>query len=221
MDNNFGKGFAHLLTAALAGSIEARGQLFESYGEALRCYARHRLSSRLLQKCGSSDLVQDTFIKAHQHFADFRGSSPEQFWAWLVSILTHNLADLRRHYASASRRVAREMSPGDDGLPPPDLADRAATPFEDVLRKELRVDYARTLAKLPDVTRQVVLLHVRDGLQYGDVARRLGLSSADAARKCCERAVAHVHEKVRDSLEGSAAMPPRSGSSEGAAPAAS
>jgi RNA polymerase sigma-70 factor (ECF subfamily) len=204
MDSNNGKDFAQLLAAVRAGSSEALGQLLQAYGSPLRRIARHGLSPRLRRKCGESDLVQDTFVKAHRHFADFRGSSPEEFCAWLARILGHNLNDLRRHYASASRQLTRETTAGDGGLPT-GLVDRAVTPFDSTQRRESDADYTRALADLPDMWRQIVGLHLRDGLPFDEIARRLGLPSAGAACKYHARAIAQVREKVRGRPERSVA----------------
>ena len=46
----------------------------------------------------------------------------------------------------------------------------------------------RTLARLPQREREVFLLRVRHGLEFDEIARRLGLVSGSAARGLYDRA---------------------------------
>jgi RNA polymerase sigma-70 factor (ECF subfamily) len=54
-----------LLAQARAGDAAALGQLFELYRNYLRLIARSLLDSALRLKLDASDLVQETFLKAH------------------------------------------------------------------------------------------------------------------------------------------------------------
>ena len=64
-----------LLLLARQGDGDALGQLLEMYRNNLTLLARLQVSRRLQSKAGSADLVQETFLKAHQRFAQFPGSS--------------------------------------------------------------------------------------------------------------------------------------------------
>ncbi len=189
--------FAALLAAARAGSRDALGQLLDVYGPHLLGVARHSLPPRLMQKCGSSDLVQETFVEAQHDFPNFRGATPEELRAWLLRILSRNVADVCKHYRTSKRAVVREVT-GPGGLPDPDLADRRAESPSELARRQEEIDVlVRALAKLPDGDRAIVFLRAREGLSFEEIARRTGISSADAARKRCERAIGHVRERMR------------------------
>ena len=58
----------------------------------------------------SSDLVQETFLKAHRQFAGFVGRDEPQLMAWLQQILVHTLADQARYHRRRSRNVRRHVS---------------------------------------------------------------------------------------------------------------
>ena len=61
-----------LLAQARAGDAAALGQLLELYRNYLRLIARSMLDHALGCKLDASDLVQETFLKAHRQFAGFR-----------------------------------------------------------------------------------------------------------------------------------------------------
>src|SRR3954464_14291298 len=89
----------------------ALDRLLESYRSYLRLVARAGLAAALRGKADPSDLVQETLLKAHQHFDQFHGRDESELVAWLRQILARNLADLARKYrGTAARQVAREQS---------------------------------------------------------------------------------------------------------------
>ena len=58
--------------------------------------ANEVIGPELQAKFGASDLVQETFLEAHRHLANFRGQSPGEMRAWLRKILECRLANIRR-----------------------------------------------------------------------------------------------------------------------------
>jgi RNA polymerase sigma-70 factor (ECF subfamily) len=89
----------------------ALDRLLESYRNYLRLLARTGIDASLRGKADPSDLVQETLLKAHQHFDQFQGQTEAELAAWLRKILTRNLADLvRRFKAAGARMVRREQS---------------------------------------------------------------------------------------------------------------
>ena len=86
-------------------------RLLESYRNYLRRLAHTGIDASLRGKADPSDLVQETLLKAHQHFDQFRGQTETELVAWLRQILTRNLADLVRRFKTAgTRTVTREQS---------------------------------------------------------------------------------------------------------------
>ena len=82
------------------------GQLFELYRNYLRLIARPMIDNALKLKLDASDLVQDTFLKAHRQFADFAGRNETELIAWLRRILVRTLADQAKYHRSRGRQCA-------------------------------------------------------------------------------------------------------------------
>ncbi|MDB5349065.1 MAG: polymerase sigma factor, sigma-70 family [Planctomycetota bacterium] len=99
-----------LLGLALAGDDAARGRLLELYRNYQRLVACSLLGGALRVQLDASDLVQETFLKAHQQFAGFGGDGEPELVAWLRRILVRNLADAARHHHAGSRDVRRQRS---------------------------------------------------------------------------------------------------------------
>src|SRR5450755_753125 len=96
-----------LLRDARAGHDEARGRLLDGYRNYLILLARLQLSRTLRGKADPSDLVQETFLRAHRDFAQFRGATEVELLGWLRRILATTAANFVRHYLGTRRRDVR------------------------------------------------------------------------------------------------------------------
>src|SRR5262245_13549915 len=170
----------------------AVGRLLELYRNYLKLLARTEIDS-LRGKADPSDLVQETLLKAHQHFAQFRGQTEAELTAWLRQILARSVADLVRRYRRAgSRSVSLEhslekllsSSPGVGRR----LAGRGSSPSQAAQRGEMSVLLADTLAELEVDQREVIILRSIEELDWDEVARRMG-RSAGAVRMLWARAL--------------------------------
>ena len=81
------------IALAKGGDSASLGSLLEGYRAYLRMLARFQIGRRLQSKLDSDDLLQETFLRAHQAIRRFRGATEEEFLAWLRGILAHVLAD--------------------------------------------------------------------------------------------------------------------------------
>src|SRR5262249_17310692 len=93
-----------LLREARGGEAATLGRLLELYRQYCALLARVQIGQRLQAKVDASDLVQETFLEAHRHFAGFRGASEAQFVRWLRQILGAKLVDVLRHYLRTEGR---------------------------------------------------------------------------------------------------------------------
>jgi RNA polymerase sigma-70 factor (ECF subfamily) len=169
-----------LIDGARRAEVGARDLLLEAFRNYLRLLARTGIAAELRDKADPSDLVQETLLKAHEHFDQFHGHTEAELAAWLRQILARNLADLgRRFRASQARRVSRERSL-EEALDHSSaalgrlLAAPGLSPSENAERRELSVVLADALADLSGDYREVIVLRSLDELDWDVVAGKMG-----------------------------------------------
>jgi RNA polymerase sigma-70 factor (ECF subfamily) len=186
------------ILAARAGSAEALGRLLEACRPYLLAIAERELPDELRAKCGASDLVQDAFLKVHNHFHRFSGDGREEVLAWLRRVLLNHLANVRDHYRGTQKRhLGREVHL--DALPrdavPSGLADPSPTPRTQAENADSRAALERSLDKLNPRYARVIRLRYMDGCSFPEIAAELNCS-AEAARKLWLRAVVKLQALV-------------------------
>jgi RNA polymerase sigma-70 factor (ECF subfamily) len=153
-------------------------------------------------KVDASDVVQETLLKACEHFGQFQGQTEAELLAWLRQILARNLADLVRHYrGSGARDVARVRSleatlDASSAALGNLVAGEGSTPSQTAKRRELAVVLADALAALTADYREV-LLRSTEERDWDDVARHMG-RSAGAVPMLWTRAL----QQLRPLIEG-------------------
>jgi RNA polymerase sigma-70 factor (ECF subfamily) len=186
-----------LIRLARAKNKHALGQLLELYRNYLQLAARLQISRRLQSKVDAADLVQDTFLKAHRHFDQFRGNTEAELVAWLRQILAMNLANLVRHYfGTQGRDVRLEQELADDLARSSQqwsmgLAGEESSPSQRAARREEAVILADALEKLPADYGEVIVLRHLEGLPFAEVARRMG-RSVDSVEKLWVRGLVQL-----------------------------
>jgi RNA polymerase sigma-70 factor (ECF subfamily) len=188
-----GKDLCGLIERARREERGALDRLLDSYRNYLRLLARTGISASLRGKADPSDLVQDALLKASQRFDQFRGASDAELAGWLRQILARCLADSVRHFRTGARRADREQSL-DQLLDRSSkqmeriLATEATSPSSSAHRRDLGVVLSDALAELSEEHREVIVLHHLEGLDWDEVARRLGRSTG-AVQKLWTRAL--------------------------------
>jgi RNA polymerase sigma-70 factor (ECF subfamily) len=192
-----------LLHQAKAGDDPALGRLLELYRAYLSVLARVQIGRRLQGKVDASDLVQEAFLGAYRDFAQFRGTTENEFLGWLRQILASLLANLVRHYQGTQRRDVRlerqlaiELEQSSQALDRGLVAPQSS-PSQQAMCREQSVLLAEALGRLPDEWRELLILRHLEGVSFPEVARRLG-RSVDSAKKLWPRALA----SLRQLLEG-------------------
>jgi len=190
---------ASCLTAARAGSAEALGQALEACRGYLLLIAQQELDKDLQAKGGASDLVQETFLKAQRHFAQFQGQSEGDLKAWLRQMLLNNMADFTRLYRStAKRRLGREVSlETDSSAAGP--ASRGPTadgpsPSSQAMDQEQAHAIQEALERLPADYRQVIVYRYHEERSFEEIGRLLNLTP-NAARKLWLRAIKRLQQE--------------------------
>lgn len=145
------------IARARAGDAGALRELYDAHVDRV-----YRLVFRLTGDADlAQELTQDTFVRAFQRLADFRGDSA--FSSWLHTIASSvTLNGLR----SRKRRQAHE-APLDEGV----FAMTARTAEPD-LRDRIRI----AVEELPEGCRAVFLMHDAEGYTHEEIGAALGIS---------------------------------------------
>jgi RNA polymerase sigma-70 factor (ECF subfamily) len=140
----------------------------ERYRDLLCILARQiQMDPRLRRRFDSSDLVQETLLKATQNLEQFQGGTEAELVQWLQEIMQHALVDALRKAHAQKRDVAQEqaleMVVNDSSARLQHwLVAPNSSPSQRAEREEQLLRVAAALAKLPEDQRDVVLL--RDSL---------------------------------------------------------
>jgi RNA polymerase sigma-70 factor (ECF subfamily) len=188
--------FSALVEAAREGDQSALGNLLDSFRSYLRLFSDRKLGPDLKQKCGESDLVQQTFLDAQQGFPRFVGSKPDEFRVWLERILLNNLGDLARRFRNAEKRqIKREVPLAENWEEIAELIDRS-TPSKKVIAREENDKLRLALARLSDDYRQVISLRNLERRAFEEIALVMGRSTG-AAKKLWGRAILQLKEDMK------------------------
>jgi RNA polymerase sigma-70 factor (ECF subfamily) len=188
-----------MIEAARGGTDVKVGPLLELYRNYLRLLARVEIGRRLQGKLDASDLVQETFLEAHRHFGQFRGTDEPQFVQWLRRILAAKVANLVRHYFGTKGRdvrLERELAVDLDNssrMLGQELMASLTSPSQQAVRREQGVLLANALEKLPADYREAIILRHLEGLTFPEVSRRMGRTQ-DSVEKLWLRALARLRK---------------------------
>jgi RNA polymerase sigma-70 factor (ECF subfamily) len=170
----------------------ALGELFESMRHYLLLVANAEVDDELRQKIAPSDLVQETFVRAQQGFAEFAGASEAELRMWLRQILLNHWRNLRRAYCeTAKRQVGREIALNTTSSivgPGIKLVAGDPTPSGQAIASEEAVLMAQAVSELPDDYQRIVRMRNWDDMSFEEISRRMG-RTADSVRKIWYRAI--------------------------------
>lgn len=189
-----------LLRAARAGSDSALGKALELYRPNLTRMARNGGGGELGAKAGLSDLVHETFLAAVKYFPRFRGSSIEEFNAWLEKILRTRIATLKRRYLGTRKRAIQQEVPlrraGSSLRQGAQPLAKVPSPSQKAMQNESKRLLHEALARLPADYRRVIQLRKVEEHSFFEIGGIMGRSE-DAARMLYARAV----ERLRAEME--------------------
>jgi RNA polymerase sigma-70 factor (ECF subfamily) len=190
-----------MIDRARHGSASSIGLLLQLYRNYLLVLAATQIEKRLQPRLSPSDVVQETMLRAHANFGQFRGTTEPELIAWLRQILVNNLAKfVEQHVLAARRDVRREVSIERLGRALETstvqlaalLPAESGTPSAAAQRREEAVLLVDRLAALPPDYREVLMLRNLQGLPFEVVAQRME-RSVSASRMLWLRAI----EKLR------------------------
>ena len=189
-----------LLAQARTGDQAALGRLLELYRNYLRLMARSLIHRPLQARLDASDLVQETFLKAHREFRQFLGSGERELVAWLRRILVRTLANQAKHHLAQGRDRRRQESldvllDRSSAAIQEQLADSVASPSAHAVRREQAVLLADALARLPADYREVFVLRNLEQVPVEEIAARMD-RTPNAVRKLWSRAMVALKQAL-------------------------
>ena len=182
-------GDSELVGRARAGDEGAFGALVERYMRPAYAVALAVTGRR----ADAQDAAQEAFLVALERLDECR--SPEKFAGWLMTIVRNRARNL----------VRREVLRDTDEVPA-SARSVTPTPERDMETVELRQSLADALSGLPEIQREIVLLHDLEGWKHGEIADRLGLPSGTVrshlhfARKALRGALAALQPTKIDEV---------------------
>jgi len=181
--------FDHELVAqAQAGDARAVHELISAVRPAVFRYCRSRLGTYAGGLEAADDVVQEICVAVLQVLPRYqRQGAP--FAAFVYGIAAHKVADAQRGFRRSAVLV--------EDLP--DQVDTAQTPEEHAISAASVRATDELLARLPERTRQVLLMRA-DGLAADLVGKRLGMT-ANAVRVAQHRGVVKLRQLIEDSEE--------------------
>jgi len=139
----------------------------------------------------AEELSQDGFVLAFRHLKEFRGES--SFRTWLYRILLNLHRDRVRRRSREEVRIEKVRRDAE-------LQRREESPDAGARAVELEEEIRRRVADLPDRQREVLVLHVYQGLDYRAIAAALDCSYDDVKMNL-SLARKRLRENLRERLE--------------------
>lgn len=146
----------------------------ESFRPYLRLLAAAQLPAHLRGQVDPSDVVQNTLLKAHEHFDQYHGTSEAELAAWLRRILANVMIDALRR-VTREPRVLQAMEQSSSHLEAL-IAAEGSTPSEQAVRQEELERLAHALELLPDDQRTAVQLQQIQEYSVDEIAKLMGRS---------------------------------------------
>jgi RNA polymerase sigma factor (sigma-70 family) len=157
-----------LIRRARAGELEAYDELVRRYQERIYATVYHMTSNHE----DANDLAQETFIKAYQALASFKGGSSFYTWVYRIAVnKTINFLKQRKHKAQMSLDDLDFNAEHD-----PDLVALISekTPRREISLAELQEKLNEAMLKLSEPHRLAVTLHDVQGMSHEQIAEIMG-----------------------------------------------
>ena len=150
-----------------------------------------RLDPRLQGRIDPRDVLQEVYLEASEHRADYLQQPAMPFFLWLRGIAGHKLLELhRRHLGTRMRDARREVSLYRGALPEAtsaalaaQLLGHATRPSEAAIRAEAKIRLQEALNGMDPIDREVLALRHFEQLTPAETARVLGIKETAAGKR--------------------------------------
>ena len=154
---------------AQKGDTEAFEELIFRHRD--KIYARAMMMMR--NEDQALDLSQEAWVKAWQRLHQFQGDS--SFATWMTRIVINLCLDqIRRQKKQRAESI--EQIEEEAGGVERQMAVEHVNPTEGLEKEELRRRIDEAMGKLTEAHRTVLVLHEFQGLEYKEIARKMGIS---------------------------------------------
>lgn len=171
-----------LLLRAKQGDARALDALTARFLPRLQRWASGRLPDYVRSLVDTTDIVQDTLLRAIQSLDGIEIRGPGGFQAYVRQAVLNRIRDQIRW---ARRR------PGVGGVPET-LLDHAPSPLEQAIGADVLQRYEQALAHLDGADRQLLHLRIELDFSHAEIAAITGHATPDGARMAVRRALARL-----------------------------
>jgi len=179
-----------LLALAATGDVAAWGTLLTAHEERLARIVAFRMDPRLRGRIDAMDVVQEAFVEASAHRADYFRAPTVPLFLWLRGVVSNKLLELHRHHLGTHMRDAKLERP----LEAPCWSDDSAAlcahltagltrPSVAAVRSEVQVRLAEALDTMDPTDREVLVMRHFEQLSNMEAAQVLGIQERAAAKR--------------------------------------
>lgn len=137
------------------------------------------------------DVMQETYVRAYEHLAQFEGRS--RFSTWMTRIAVNESIKRCISRGRFDPLDVENLEPEEEVMPV--FQQHSQTPESNASRRELASMLERAILALPDGYRAVVMLRDIEEMSTADTAEALSLSAANVKVR-----LHRAHELLRDEL---------------------
>jgi RNA polymerase sigma-70 factor (ECF subfamily) len=180
---------AALVARAKAGDMDAFSELVQHYDRRV-----FRMAKQITQNDDDAeDVLQESFLKAYSHLADFQGNS--KFYTWLVRIAVNEaLMKLRKRRSDRTVPLDDPIDTGEDSVIR-EIAVWEDNPEQRYSREEMAALLDQAIQSLKPAYRTVFVLRDIEEMSIEETAEALSLSIS-AVKSRLLRARLQLREKL-------------------------
>src|SRR4051812_35369663 len=181
-----------LLQRAAAGDVAAWGALLMEHEPRLMRVAAFRMDPRLHGRVDAADVVQEAFLAAAEHRADYFRQPDVPLFLWLRGVVSNKLLEVHRHHLGTGKRDAKREVPIYRSTPSPgetsaalavQLSADITRPSIAAQRGEAKATVRAALDAMDEIDREVLALRHFEQLSNGEAAVVLGIQERAAAKR--------------------------------------
>ena len=173
-----------LVRNARDGDARAIELLYRRYIDRVETWARGRVPLRARDLHDTQSVAHDVLVRSLLGVVDGDEGIRTSFRAYVRRALRNRLADLGR----GTRPLHAELDA--------DLPENAPSELECLLEREFEAFVRCRIDELPGASRELLVLRFELELGYAELARRLSLESADAARMRVNRVLTQLRTAI-------------------------